>query len=172
MFKKSVILSLLVLIAIFGAAALYFGISTTPKEKKEKSAPPPKEEPTVKVWETTKGDTDIIKVFSPEGNESITSPLIVEGKARGIWFFEGDFPVVLADWDGKIIVETYAMAQGEWMTEEYVPFRAEIDFESPVFPGADAEHFSRRGYLILQKNNPSDLREYDDSLEIPIRFGD
>ena len=113
---------------------------------------------------------DLIMVESPRPEETITSPLVIRGAARGNWFFEATFPVVLVDWDGLIIAQHYAQAQGEWMTEEFVPFEGKLEFQNPVFPGADQDHFSRRGALILQKDNPSGLPEHDDALEIPIRF--
>ncbi|MCK5466500.1 hypothetical protein KAI56_03330, partial [Candidatus Parcubacteria bacterium] len=76
--------------------------------------------------------------------------------------FEGDFPVVLTDWDGLIIGEGIAVAQSEWMTEEFVPFTAEIKFEVP--------EYKNNGTLILQKDNPSGLPENDDALEMPVFF--
>lgn len=103
-------------------------------------------------------------------NDTISSPLTVKGKARGIWFFEATFPIVLTDWDGRIIAESHATAKNEWMTEDFVPFEGTLEFESQVFPGADEKNFSRRGYLILRKDNPSGLPEHDDALEIPIFF--
>ena len=51
-----------------------------------------------------------------------------------------------------------------------MPFEGTIEFENPSFPGVDEEHFSRRGTLIFQKDNPSGLPEHDDALEIPILF--
>jgi hypothetical protein len=120
---------------------------------------------------------DLVKVFSPKAGKAVKSPLIVRGEARGNWFFEATFPVVLTDWDGKIIAEHYASAKldpndpnSTWMTPDFVPFEAKLEFQSPVFPGADENHFSRRGYLILKKDNPSGLLDYDDAFEIPIRF--
>ena len=113
---------------------------------------------------------NLIRVFSPLENSIISSPLSVNGEARGQWYFEATFPVTLVDWDGKIIAETHATALGDWMTEEFVPFEATVEFESPAFPGTDVSHFSRRGTLILHKDNPSGLPEYDDAIEIPIRF--
>ena len=98
------------------------------------------------------------------------SPLIITGKARGPWYFEATFPVILVDWDGKIIAEHYAQAQGEWMTADFVPFEAKLEFESPVFPDADTTHFSRRGLLILRKDNPSGLPEHNDALEFGVFF--
>ncbi len=109
---------------------------------------------------------NLIRVESPKPDEVIKSPLAIMGEARGNWFFEASFPVVLTDWDGKIIAEHYATALDDWMTTEFVPFKAELQFENPSF---DAD-FSKRGTLILKKDNPSGLPEYDDAIEIPVRF--
>jgi hypothetical protein len=105
---------------------------------------------------------DLIIIDYPRPGTKITSPLNIRGQARGTWFFEGDFPVVLTDWDGRIIAEGHATAQGEWMTEDFVNFTARLEFEKP--------ELYDRGSLILQKDNPSDLPENDDALEISIFF--
>ncbi|MBI4118041.1 MAG: hypothetical protein HY455_00680 [Parcubacteria group bacterium] len=109
---------------------------------------------------------DLVRIAAPRPNIIINSPLVVEGEARGFWFFEATFPLVLVDWDGKIIAESYAQADGEWMTEEFVPYKGTIVFEKPIFVG----DFSKRGALILKKSNASGLPEHDDALEIPVRF--
>lgn len=103
-----------------------------------------------------------ILLENPLRETVIGSPLEIKGKARGTWFFEGDFPVMLTDWDGKIISEGYVTAKGNWMTEEFVQFEGILEFEKPSF--------GDRGTLILQKDNPSDIPEFDDALEIPIYF--
>lgn len=112
---------------------------------------------------------DRIKVNSLKPGDFITSPLVLTGEARGMWFFEATFPVALVDWDGRIIAETYAEAQSDpatgeinWMTENYVPFKATLNFEKP--------DYGERGAIILQRDNPSGLAEHDAALEIPIRF--
>jgi hypothetical protein len=107
---------------------------------------------------------DLIRLDSPRPNDTIESPLVVKGQARGYWFFEADFPVVLVNWDGLIIATGIARAQDEWMTEEFVPFEATLDFT------VDPNVYSTRGALILQRNNPSDLPQNDNALEIPIIF--
>ena len=112
----------------------------------------------------------LIRLISALPNTNASSPLVISGEARGYWFFEATFPVILTDWNGRIIAQTYATAEGEWMTEEFVPFTATVEFEDPVFEGADENHFSRRGALILQKDNPSGLPENDDALEITVWF--
>lgn len=104
---------------------------------------------------------DTIVINEPKPATIINSPLRVSGYARGTWFFEGDFPVILTDWDGRIIAEHYVTALSDWMTEDFVRFEGTIDFEIP-----DGE----RGALILQKDNPSGLPQFDDALEIPIWY--
>ena len=104
----------------------------------------------------------LIVLTSPAPFEIITSPLTITGKARGTWYFEGSFPVVLVDWDGKIVAEGIATAQGDWMTEDFVPFTATLTFTKP--------EMGAHGSLILKKDNPSGLPEHDDALEVPILF--
>ena len=61
-----------------------------------------------------------------------------------------------------IIAEGSATAKGEWMTENYVPFEATLNFVKPTYKD--------NGSLILRKDNPSGLPENDDALEIQIFF--
>ncbi len=105
---------------------------------------------------------DLIRIDAPRPNQTVKSPLTIEGNARGTWFFEGDFPIILTDWDGRIIGESFATAEGEWMTEEFVAFTAVLEFEYPTY--------DNHGTLILRKDNPSGLPEHDDALEIPVLF--
>jgi len=104
---------------------------------------------------------DLIRVFTPQANEKISSPLSIKGEARGFWFFEATFPVKLLDDKGNIIAQHYAQAKGDWMTEDFVPFEAELVFEAPT---------TQKGWLVLEKDNPSDLPENADELRIPIIF--
>ena len=105
---------------------------------------------------------DLIRLASPLPNATVQSPLTITGEARGYWFFEASFPVVLVDWDGRILAQGIATAKDEWMTEEFVPFEATLTFT------ADPNAYSNRGALILQKDNPSGLPQNDDALEIPV----
>jgi len=108
--------------------------------------------------------TDLIRINTPRPNQTISSPLTITGEARGNWFFEASFPIVLTDWDGKIIAQGIAQAKGDWMTINFVPFEAILTFT------VDKNAYSNRGSLILKKDNPSGLSENDDALEIPIVF--
>jgi hypothetical protein len=96
----------------------------------------------------------------------ISSPFTVTGFAKGNWFFEASFPIVVVDWDGRIIGKGIATAKDEWMTEKFVPFEGKITFEKP----AGAEERVRRGAVIFRRDNPSDLPENDAALEIQIYF--
>ncbi len=103
----------------------------------------------------------LIRVISPVAGEKITSPLTVTGEARGTWYFEASFPVKLTDEAGNVLAIAPAQAQGEWMTEEFVPFSVQLTFTPPA---------SEKGFLVLEKDNPSGLPENDDSFSLPIRF--
>lgn len=107
---------------------------------------------------------DVIVVDTPTIDQTVGSPLVIRGRARGTWFFEGSFPITVVNWDGLIIGEGYATAQGEWMTEDFVPFRATVNYALP----ADMPYM--HGYLILRKDNPSGEPKFDDSLEFKINF--
>jgi hypothetical protein len=107
--------------------------------------------------------SDKIRLISPLPGGVIKSPLIVKGEARGNWYFEASFPVILTNWDGLIIAEGIATAESDWMTTEFVPFTATLEFEIPKY--------KNNGFLILKKDNPSGLPEHDDALEIQVLFG-
>jgi hypothetical protein len=104
---------------------------------------------------------DLIIIDNPRPNQEIASPLVVQGQARGNWFFEASFPVKLYDKNNNLIAQGIAQAKSDWMTEDFVPFEAKL-----VFSPASTE----KGTLILQKDNPSGLPENDDQLIVPVTF--
>lgn len=112
--------------------------------------------------------SDRITLTGPAPGAVVINPFTISGQARGLWYSEASFPVFLTNWDGLIISQTVATAQSGWMTEEFVPFVAELDFVNPYKVG-DPD-FMKRGTLILKKDNPSGLPENDDALEIPVQF--
>lgn len=105
---------------------------------------------------------DLIRISNPRPNQIIKSPITITGEARGNWYFEASFPVVLTNWDGLIIAQGIAQAKSDWMTTDFVPFEATLTFT------VDKDVYSNRGALILRKDNPSGLPEHDDALEIPV----
>ncbi len=94
-----------------------------------------------------------IVVAAPLPGESIRSPLKIRGRARGSWFFEGDFPVALQDRAGTVIASGFVAATDEWMTKEFVPFEGTLEFKKPS--GVDS------GFLVFKKDNPSDCKKLD-----------
>lgn len=106
-----------------------------------------------------------IVITSPKANTKIKSPVKISGQVKG-WFFEASFPIVIVDWDGRIIGEGIASSIGDWMSAEFVPFEAEISFTKPLDAGPQSE----RGAIILKKDNPSGLSKHDASAEVPIIF--
>lgn len=104
---------------------------------------------------------DLIRIDNPRPNQVISSPLKISGQAKGTWFFEGDLPIKLLDEDNNILAEGFVTAQGEWMSENFVPFETEINFVMPN---------TTKGTLILSKNNPSGLAKNDDQLIVPVKF--
>lgn len=105
---------------------------------------------------------NLIRVSKPRPNEVIKSPLMIEGEARGSWFFEADFPVYLLDNNGKELWVGIARTKSEWMTEDFIPFKATLEFQTPTT--------EKKGVLILEKDNPSGLSENSDKLLIPVHF--
>lgn len=101
-----------------------------------------------------------ILVDSPAPNAVVTSPLTVTGKARGTWYFEASFPVRLLDDEGNELAVTPAQAQGEWMTEDFVPFLVTLTFTTNA----------KTGTIVLEKDNPSGLPENDASIAVPVKF--
>lgn len=104
---------------------------------------------------------DLIRITSPQTGQLVTSPLSVTGEARGPWYFEASFPLKLLDANGKLLVQTHAQAQGEWMTTEFVAFTSTLSFTTPA---------TATGTLVLEKDNPSGEPQHDDSRSIPVRF--
>jgi len=106
--------------------------------------------------------SNLISIISPVKDSKVSSPLSVAGRAKGLWFFEGSFPIILTDWDGKIIAEGHASAQGDWMTNEWVKFIGTLNFTKP--------EYGEKGSLIFKKSNPSGLSENDNAYEITVLF--
>ncbi|NCU38420.1 hypothetical protein EOL96_05175 [Candidatus Saccharibacteria bacterium] len=118
------------------------------------------EQPSTIEFSSPKGVT--VRLDTWTKNKVISSPATITGEIPGNWSFEADFLVMLTDWDGQIIAQQPAQLTGDWMTTDYVPFTVTLSFESPAL--------YNNGALILRKDNPSGLPEYDDAIEIPITY--
>ena len=164
--KNLWLLAALLLLTVITSLVLIFRPSQGTQPVSPTSSPSPfpvvvsSPNPSASPSDTVNPDQPVLNNLR-EG-DSITSPLHISGTAPGTWFFEGSFPVVLTDWDGKIIAQTTAQAQSGWMTIERVPFTAVLTFEKPAY--------GERGTLILRRDNPSGLPENDKAIEVTIRF--
>jgi len=92
-------------------------------------------------------EPDIV-VTSPQPNQTITSPLSIDGKAKGSWYFEAVAPVKLLDDKGNVLASGQIQAQGDWMTSDYVPFKAQLIY---------SYNATTSGTLLFQNDNPSGL---------------
>lgn len=106
-------------------------------------------------------NTDAVVFQNIRANQRIESPLEVRGTALGSWFFEANIGLRLLDADGKEVVRGHAEATSDWMTPNPVPFKGTITFTAPA---------TATGFIEVEKDNPSDKRELDASVRIPIRF--
>ena len=108
---------------------------------------------------TSSVSSDVI-VTSPAAGATVTSPLMVIGEARGTWYFEASFPVRMLDDQGTEIGMGIVQAEGEWMTTDFVPFSAVVEFTTT------ASH----GSLVFEKDNPSGDPENAAQVTVPVQF--
>jgi hypothetical protein len=104
-----------------------------------------------------------IMVTSPQAHEVIHSPLTLEGKAKGAWFFEATFPVTLLDGNGQEIIRVpvHAKVENYWRAKGLVPFEGTMEFTTPA---------TATGTLVFQNDNPSGLPENQEEFRMPVRF--
>ncbi|MDP2641900.1 MAG: Gmad2 immunoglobulin-like domain-containing protein [bacterium] len=110
---------------------------------------------------TPPSGNNTIRVTSPQPNATVGNSFTVKGEARA-WYFEGSFPVDVIDSNGKRLGVGIAQAEGEWMTSAFVPFNAPITLTSVPT--------TQTGTIVLRKDNPSGLSQYDEEFKVPIRF--
>ncbi len=115
-------------------------------------------ESTIKV---SQEDNPEIMVETPSPGETVSSPVMVKGKALGTWFFEGVLPVSMEDPDGNLLSAAPARALDDWMTEDFVEFEAKLDFD----PGNN-----ETAVIIIKNDNPSGLPENAKKFEIPVKL--
>ena len=158
-------MTLFVAIAILAAGAWFVtGRDATPEPQTNPegkpsqvgpSTPPP---PIVKATYDNATE-DMIVVTTPLPGATSSRIVEVEGRARGNWYFEANFPIEIQSPEGDVLVRIGVQAKGPWMTTEFVPFSASLTLP-PNYHGPAT--------LILRNDNASGLPEYDRSVSIPI----
>jgi len=144
---KILIVLIIVLVALFGISRLL-----------HKDQP---EAPQSEKISYQNASSDLVSIDLPFPGAVVGKEFSVLGKARGTWYFEASFPVEVLDKDGKRLVSVPAAAQGDWMTENFVPFKADLKIPSS---------YIGRATLILHKDNPSGLPQNEASVSIPINI--
>jgi hypothetical protein len=102
-----------------------------------------------------------IQIEKPQDNDTVSSPLEIDGQAKGGWFFEGQFPVRLIGKNGEVIAAAQAKALGDWTKEDPVPFRAILEFSAPTAVSAT---------LVLAQDDPSGQGNGQEK-KIPVTLG-
>lgn len=93
--------------------------------------------------------------------DTIKSPLTITGKARGVWYFEGSFPVELRDSNNVQLAIEPATAKTDWMTTDWVSFSTTLNFSAST---------TGTGILIFHRDNPSDNPALDESYQMVVNF--
>lgn len=109
------------------------------------------------IYANASGDT--IMIDSPVANASVGKTFAVSGKARGPWYFEASFPVVVTDANGAVLVQVPAHANGDWMTNEFVPFSVNITITNG---------YTGPATITLKKDNPSGEPQNEASVSYPV----
>ncbi len=113
--------------------------------------------------DTTLGDTDMIRVRTPQPGATIASPLLIEGEVHTSWYLGSDFPVRLETPDGEVLAAVPATVQTERISENYVPFEVALVFGSTT---------ATTGYVILDREDTAVLIDEYDVHTIPVLFSE
>ncbi|GIW67677.1 MAG: hypothetical protein KatS3mg096_545 [Candidatus Parcubacteria bacterium] len=114
-----------------------------------------------KFFRNISQNTSDIIIFNPKENQKIKSPLLIQGEARGTWFFEAEFNAELYDDENNLLGKAILRAKSDWMTENFVPFEGELNFKQPK---------TKIGKLLFLSANPSGIAEYQKIYVVPVKF--
>jgi len=102
-----------------------------------------------------------IEIDSPKENQLIQTPLLIKGRARGPWYFEGMFPIDILDGNGNLVKQAIIEAEDDWMTNELVSFETEVDFKKPD---------TKTGTIVFHKANLAGIPGAANEVRIQVRF--
>ncbi|MCM2339351.1 MAG: Gmad2 immunoglobulin-like domain-containing protein [Burkholderiales bacterium] len=107
------------------------------------------------IW----GNKDDLISFSIMPYTKVHGVLSYRGVIKGGYFFEGNIGINILDINKKVLKNSNAIAKSEWMTAGPVDFEGNIDFTNLSKGSA---------YFEIKNDNPSDRRDLDKSILIPI----
>lgn len=140
-------------------AAVYPVMESYPRQCKTKDGRTYAEELPAPEPTYVNASADLIRVSTPTPGSVTGKPVTVMGEARGNWYFEASFPIEVRSAAGAVIATGIAQAQGEWMTENFVPFTSTVQIP---------ENFIGEAVLVLMNDNPSGMVENARSVSFPI----
>jgi len=144
-------LTIVAVIGIIGLVVWYTKINNVTEEQKVI-------EPESKI----EGNKDDLVFFSVAPGDTISGILNFSGTIKNAYFFEANILVNILDQNKKLLEVGHGTATTEWMTSEPVSFEGSIDLTGlPTGPG----------YIQIANDNPSDRRDLDKFIYIPIVIG-
>lgn len=149
--KKYILIGLVVLVVLAGAYMFFTRSANAPTVSEGA--------PSSGTFSYINSSKDLIAVESPKPGEAVGQAFSISGTARGYWFFEGSFPVEVQDGNGTVLSVAVAQAEGDWMTEAFVPFKAQVSLSAP---------YTGQAILVLKKDNPSGEPQNEASVSFPV----
>ena len=105
------------------------------------------------------GNKDDLISFSVSSGDAVSGVLNFSGTVKGAYFFEGNIGVAILDGNKKLLKQGHGDSTSDWMTTGPVSFAGAIDLTG-LPPGP--------GYIEISNDNPSDRRDLDKFIYIPI----
>jgi hypothetical protein len=147
---------------VFGDTTITM-VLAEPLKRKEVSLEPSDYQLTFKVEKQSfiyaNASLDLIQVTTPFPGAVVGKQFSVIGRARGVWYFEGSFPIEIDGANGAPIATGVAKASGDWMTNAFVPFTASVTLP---------DTYTGPATVLLKKDNPSGLPDKDALVAFPV----
>ncbi len=105
------------------------------------------------------GSKDDLVSFSILPGSKVHGVVSYRGVIGGGYFFEANILINVLDSNKNILKQDNAMTKDDWMQSKPVSFEGSIDFTG--LPKGPA-------YIQIHNDNPSDMRQYDKFILIPI----
>ena len=159
---KQVATALVIVIVVMAGAAwyLHYSAKPAPQPTPSTSSGQAGTNPTANTGFTylnASGDT--IQVTLPYPNAVTGKYFSIIGQARGPWYFEASFPYKILDKDGNVLTQGPVQAQGDWMTNNFVPFKVDVTIP---------DSYTGPATIVLHNDNPSGDPTKGSSVSFPI----